>query len=65
MGNPLWKSKKEDNFHINWLKDNNKTIKISGEIIFNPPTFYADLITLEKAKEDNIPQKIRPLVKLK
>lgn len=30
---------------------NNKTIKISGELIFNPPTFYADLITLEKAKE--------------
>lgn len=30
---------------------NNKTIKISGELIFNPPTFYADLITLENAKE--------------
>ena len=30
---------------------NNKTIKISGELIFNPPSFYADLIALEKAKE--------------
>lgn len=30
---------------------NNKTIKISGELIFNPPTFYADLVALEKTNE--------------
>ncbi|WP_317194058.1 Eco57I restriction-modification methylase domain-containing protein [Chryseobacterium sp. KMC2] len=26
LGNPPWKSKKEDTIHVNWLKNNNKTV---------------------------------------
>lgn len=26
LGNPPWKSKKEDNIHVNWIKNNNKTV---------------------------------------
>ncbi len=26
LGNPPWKSKKSDNFHTTWLKENNKTV---------------------------------------
>lgn len=26
LGNPPWKSKKADNFHTSWLKENNKTV---------------------------------------
>ncbi len=26
LGNPPWKSKKTDNFHITWLRENNKTV---------------------------------------
>ncbi|WP_369049343.1 hypothetical protein [Tenacibaculum sp. UWU-22] len=29
---------------------NDRSENISGELIFNPPTFYADIISLEKSK---------------
>ena len=32
------------------ISHNNKSEKIIGELIFTPPTFYADINSLEKSK---------------
>jgi hypothetical protein len=37
----------------------NISVKITGELVFDPPTFYANLISLESAIKD---EKIRKLI---
>ncbi|UOB17060.1 hypothetical protein [Abyssalbus ytuae] len=39
------------------IKYKGKSIIITGELIFNPPIFYADLIVLEKIKGLNYKEK--------